>query len=73
MGSFCNPAAPPTVTTSPAASSFCNPATKTPPPAGSFCEKPKMMPRNAPCPCGSGAKYKRCCGKDAPPVLNQAA
>jgi hypothetical protein len=22
--------------------------------------------RNAPCPCGSGKKYKRCCGKDAP-------
>jgi len=33
----------------------------------------KQMPRNAPCPCGSGAKYKRCCGKDAPPVLNRAA
>jgi uncharacterized protein YecA (UPF0149 family) len=29
--------------------------------------------RNAFCPCGSGAKFKRCCGKDAPPVLNQAA
>jgi hypothetical protein len=22
--------------------------------------------RNAPCPCGSGKKYKRCCGRDAP-------
>ena len=21
--------------------------------------------RNAPCPCGSGKKYKNCCGKDA--------
>jgi len=21
--------------------------------------------RNAPCPCGSGKKYKRCCGKEA--------
>ncbi len=41
--------------------------------ASSFCEKPKQMPRNAPCPCGSGAKYKRCCGTDAPPVLNRAA
>ncbi|MBR4018100.1 MAG: SEC-C domain-containing protein, partial [Clostridia bacterium] len=20
--------------------------------------------RNAPCPCGSGKKYKQCCGKD---------
>ncbi|HBZ70426.1 MAG TPA: hypothetical protein DEP35_12145, partial [Deltaproteobacteria bacterium] len=22
--------------------------------------------RNAPCPCGSGLKHKRCCGRDAP-------
>ena len=22
----------------------------------------KDIPRNAPCPCGSGKKYKRCCG-----------
>jgi hypothetical protein len=27
--------------------------------------------RNAPCPCGSGNKYKRCCGSASPPVLNQ--
>ncbi|MGC4049437.1 MAG: SEC-C metal-binding domain-containing protein [Paludibaculum sp.] len=26
-------------------------------------------PRNAPCPCGSGEKYKRCCGRHAPAVL----
>jgi hypothetical protein len=26
-------------------------------------------PRNAPCPCHSGLKYKRCCGTAAPPVL----
>ncbi|HVW09655.1 MAG TPA: SEC-C metal-binding domain-containing protein [Bryobacteraceae bacterium] len=25
--------------------------------------------RNAECPCGSGEKYKRCCGKGAPPLL----
>jgi hypothetical protein len=31
------------------------------------------LPRSAPCSCGSGIKYKRCCGKDAPPVLGQAA
>jgi hypothetical protein len=30
-------------------------------------------PRNAPCPCGSGEKHKRCCGKDAPPVLCEPA
>jgi SEC-C motif len=27
------------------------------------------IPRNAPCPCNSGLKYKRCCGTTAPPVL----
>lgn len=26
--------------------------------------------RSAPCPCGSGLKYKRCCGRTAPPALN---
>lgn len=30
-------------------------------------------PRNAPCPCGSSEKFKRCCGKSAPPVLNLKA
>ena len=29
--------------------------------------------RNSPCPCGSNKKYKRCCGVNAPPILNQAA
>ena len=62
FSSFCTPAAP-------AATSFCNWASKTPPPAPA----PKMIPRNASCPCGSGAKYKRCCGKDAAPVLHRAA
>lgn len=27
--------------------------------------RPGGVARNAPCPCGSGLKYKRCCGKDA--------
>jgi len=27
--------------------------------------------RGAPCPCGSGERYKRCCGKGAPPVFVQ--
>ena len=35
--------------------SFCKPAPQAPIP-------PKQTPRNAPCPCGSGARYKRCCG-----------
>ena len=26
----------------------------------------KKIPRNAPCPCGSGKKYKHCCGKSGP-------
>ena len=33
---------------------------------------PGQIPRSAPCPCGSGEKYKRCCGRDAPPVLSSA-
>ena len=28
--------------------------------------------RNSSCPCGSGRKYKRCCGPDAPPILYTA-
>ena len=30
-------------------------------------------PRNAVCPCGSGLKYKRCCGTAEPPHLNNHA
>ena len=26
----------------------------------------KKIPRNSPCPCGSGKKYKDCCGKSGP-------
>ena len=33
--------------------------------------EPAGTPRNAPCPCRSGQKYKRCCGVTAPPVLNR--
>jgi hypothetical protein len=36
------------------------------PPAGSAPD----TPRNAPCPCGSGLKFKRCCGHNAPAVLH---
>jgi hypothetical protein len=35
---------------------------------GSFCK----TPRNAQCPCGSGQKYKRCCGRNSPPLLKAA-
>jgi hypothetical protein len=63
-------------------SSFCKPApaaavtpekpTPAKPVGSSFCNSP-ATPRNALCPCGSGVKYKRCCGKNAPPVLNRGA
>jgi uncharacterized protein YecA (UPF0149 family) len=36
-------------------------------------EKTALIPRSAPCPCKSGEKYKRCCGKNAPPVLSRSA
>ena len=36
-------------------------------------EQASLIARSAPCSCGSGLKYKRCCGKDAPPVLSRAA
>lgn len=39
----------------------------------SNCRPSSDIPRNAPCPCGSGAKHKRCCGKNAAPVLRSAA
>ena len=32
-----------------------------------------VIGRNSHCPCGSGVKYKRCCGINAPAVLNIAA
>ncbi len=37
---------------------------RTPPPA-------EQIARSAPCPCNSGEKYKRCCGKQAPPILGE--
>ncbi|MBL8173241.1 MAG: SEC-C domain-containing protein [Bryobacterales bacterium] len=65
----------------------CEPATETlatePAPAGENLQnepgedlatpQTAQTPRNASCPCGSGQKFKRCCGKDAPPVLNTKA
>jgi hypothetical protein len=46
--------------------SNCKPAATVPAPPPSF-------PRNAPCACGSGAKFKRCCGNRAAQALNRAA
>ena len=34
--------------------------------------KQTQTPRNAQCPCHSGLKYKRCCGKNAPAILHAA-
>jgi hypothetical protein len=36
-------------------------------------EPARQIARNALCPCNSGEKYKRCCGRNAPPVLSDAA
>ena len=33
---------------------------------------PAPIARSQPCPCGSGVKYKRCCGRNAPAVLSSA-
>jgi hypothetical protein len=33
----------------------------------------QQIGRNTPCPCNSNQKYKRCCGKNAPAILHQAA
>ena len=59
------PAAP-TPAPAPELGSNCKPAPQAPP-------RPAQIPRSAPCPCRSGEKYKRCCGKNAPPVLGRAA
>jgi uncharacterized protein YecA (UPF0149 family) len=49
---------------------------KTPEPKQTHSHPPTItsagepIPRNCPCPCKSGLKYKRCCGPAAPAVLN---
>jgi hypothetical protein len=49
--------------------SICNlPSTPAAIPSAPAGPAPQIA-RNAPCPCKSGEKYKRCCGKNAPPVL----
>ncbi|MBC6428597.1 MAG: preprotein translocase subunit SecA [Cellvibrionales bacterium] len=37
-----------------------------PPPAAPFVRNTKKIGRNDACPCGSGKKYKRCCGAQSP-------
>ena len=60
--------------------SFCKPAPSAAPEPGSFCKtaasqpiRSTKIPRNAPCPCRSGLKYKKCCGNPAREVLKPAA
>jgi hypothetical protein len=62
LNSFCNPVGqvPDLPSTKPAATAST--------PAVS-----RNIPRNAPCPCKSGAKYKKCCGGPAAQALNKAA
>jgi len=37
---------------------------KLPPPVEPIHKGEKEIGRNDPCPCGSGKKYKKCCGKN---------
>ena len=62
LGSNCKPPCAP----APELASNCKPAPARP-------SNPPQTPRSAPCPCGSREKFKRCCGKNAPPVLGRAA
>jgi uncharacterized protein YchJ len=36
-------------------------------------ERTQSISRNSACPCGSGLKYKRCCGQNSPGILSQVA
>jgi uncharacterized protein YecA (UPF0149 family) len=53
--------------------SFCNPVGQVPDLPSTKPVVSKNIPRNAPCPCKSGAKYKKCCGGPAATALNKAA
>jgi uncharacterized protein YecA (UPF0149 family) len=57
-----------------AGASPINPAAKTDPhnSAKQTQSPTALIPRSAPCPCKSGQKYKRCCGKNAPPMITPA-
>ncbi len=48
------------------------PQPESPAQATQTSETQHQTPRNAPCPCGSGVKFKRCCGEGAPAVLSAA-
>ena len=40
---------------------------------GPSVNRTQSVPRNSPCICGSGLKYKRCCGQNAPAILSVTA
>ena len=53
--------------------SNCKPAAAATPATAKPAAPARITPRNAPCPCKSGQKFKRCCGKEAPTTLNRVA
>ena len=57
----------------PVPSSFCNPAAPVQNIRTSHPAVSNKVPRNATCPCGSGTKYKKCCGNSARPAADRAA
>ena len=61
--------APPAPPTPGSTASNCKPAAAPAKPTA----QPRNTPRNAPCPCNSGQKFKRCCGKETPIAQNRAA
>jgi hypothetical protein len=73
--SFCNSEilpTPPAPTPAPEPGSFCKTAETTPHTHNPNEAVSTKVPRNAPCPCGSGVKFKRCCGNPATPAANIA-
>ena len=78
LNSFCNPVGqvPDLPSTEPAApktpDSFCKTAEPAPPTHNRGQAVSTKVPRNAACPCGSGVKFKKCCGNPAAPPANSA-
>ena len=57
----------------PSKSTLCDTKSGQQPEAGLGRRTCGEVGRNSPCPCGSGRKFKRCCGVEAPPILNQSS
>jgi len=69
LNSFCNPVGQ--VPDLPSAKPVATPST--PPTHNPGQAVSTKVPRNAACPCGSGVKFKRCCGNPAAPAANSSA